>query len=182
VKPAVGRLLAAATLTVNPVAAPAVAPPGVEPKVKPKKQGPEISLRALPLLGSNQDSPDPEGPLKDPKLQQHATLYASSCHPMLELLGFILDFAVLYSHKCQSLLSLLGGASRRHGLSWRGGGRLGPSCSMMRPTRANKPDGYLFGSYRIATAPSRAPAGSRAPSRHASIVPRTTAAHSLVRA
>src|SRR6516162_11760466 len=24
---------------------------------------------------------------------------------------------------------------------------------MMRPTRANKPDGYLLGSYRIATAP-----------------------------
>lgn len=23
----------------------------------------------------------------------------------------------------------------------------------MRPTRANKPDGYLFGSYRIATGP-----------------------------
>src|SRR6266498_3304303 len=28
-----------------------------------------------------------------------------------------------------------------------------PSLSMMRPTRASKPDGYLFGSYRIATAP-----------------------------
>jgi hypothetical protein len=27
------------------------------------------------------------------------------------------------------------------------------SCSMMRPTRANKPNGYLRGSYRIATAP-----------------------------
>jgi hypothetical protein len=32
-------------------------------------------------------------------------------------------------------------------------GRPGPSCSMMRPTRANKPNGYLLGSYRIATAP-----------------------------
>ena len=32
-------------------------------------------------------------------------------------------------------------------------GRLGPSCSMMRRTRANKPNGYLLGSYRIATAP-----------------------------
>jgi hypothetical protein len=28
-----------------------------------------------------------------------------------------------------------------------------PSCSMMRPTRANKPNGHLLGSYRIATAP-----------------------------
>jgi hypothetical protein len=28
-----------------------------------------------------------------------------------------------------------------------------PSCSMMRPTRANEPKGYLLGSYRIATAP-----------------------------
>ena len=28
-----------------------------------------------------------------------------------------------------------------------------PSCSMVRPTRAKKPDGYLLGSYRIAIAP-----------------------------
>jgi hypothetical protein len=28
-----------------------------------------------------------------------------------------------------------------------------PGCCMMRPTRANKPNGYLLGSYRIATAP-----------------------------
>src|SRR5256712_7146739 len=27
------------------------------------------------------------------------------------------------------------------------------SCSIMRPTRANKPNGYLLGSYRIANAP-----------------------------
>jgi hypothetical protein len=26
-----------------------------------KEKGPEVSLRALPRLGSNQDSPDPEG-------------------------------------------------------------------------------------------------------------------------
>src|SRR5262245_33410225 len=32
-------------------------------------------------------------------------------------------------------------------------GRPGASCSMMQPTRSNKPDGYLLGSYRIATAP-----------------------------
>src|SRR5882724_11342281 len=31
--------------------------------------------------------------------------------------------------------------------------RICPSCSMMRPIRANKPNGYLLGSYRIATAP-----------------------------
>src|SRR5438477_146292 len=40
----------------------------------------------------------------------------------------------------------------------------------------NKPTGYLLGSYRIATAPSRTPAGSRASSRHTSIAPRTTPA------
>jgi hypothetical protein len=32
-------------------------------------------------------------------------------------------------------------------------GRPGPSCSVMRPTRAKEPNGYLLGSYRIATAP-----------------------------
>jgi len=42
---------------------------------------------ALPLLGSNQDSPDPEGSLKPAEFQQPATLYASSCHPMLEFAG-----------------------------------------------------------------------------------------------
>jgi hypothetical protein len=36
-----------------------IAPPGLEPKAESKKN-PEISLRAMPLLGSNQDSPDPE--------------------------------------------------------------------------------------------------------------------------
>src|SRR5712691_2446674 len=35
----------------------------------------------------------------------------------------------------------------------RDSGRPGPSCFMRRPTRANKPNGYLLGSYRIATAP-----------------------------
>ena len=42
---------------------------------------------ALPLLGSNQDSPDPEGESKPPEFQHLATFYASSCHPMLELAG-----------------------------------------------------------------------------------------------
>jgi hypothetical protein len=41
----------------------------------------------LPLLGSNQDSPDPEGPLQPAEFQQLATIYASSCHPMLEFGG-----------------------------------------------------------------------------------------------
>ena len=59
-----------------------------------------LSAAVLPLLGSNQDSPDPEGPQEPPKLQQLATLYASSCHPMLELPASMLDFALLYSHKC----------------------------------------------------------------------------------
>jgi len=42
----------------------------------------------LPPPGSNQGSPDPEGALKHPKFQQLATLYASSCHPMLGFAGF----------------------------------------------------------------------------------------------
>src|ERR1700732_4053056 len=32
-----------------------------------------------------------------------------------------------------------------------------PSCSMMRPTRANNPNGYLLGSYRIAQHPTPPP-------------------------
>ena len=64
--------------------APAIAPPGLEPTA----------------AEGNQDSPDPEGPQEPPKLQQLATLYASSCHPMLELPASMLDFALLYSHKC----------------------------------------------------------------------------------
>ena len=40
---------------------------------------------SLPLLGSNQDSPDPEGAQEWPEFQQPATVHASSCHPMLEL-------------------------------------------------------------------------------------------------
>ena len=65
-----------------------------------QKRGRRIRGDRLPLLGSNQDSPDPEGPQEPPKLQQLATLYASSCHPMLELPASMLDFALLYSHKC----------------------------------------------------------------------------------
>ncbi len=39
----------------------------------------------------------------------------------------------------------------------------GTTCSMMRPTRANKPNGYFLGSYSIATAPE--PNSSRLTSR-----------------
>ena len=77
-----------------------VAPPGLEPKAEPTIRTAALSAAVLPLLGSNQDSPDPEGPQEPPKLQQLATLYASSCHPMLELPASMLDFALLYSHKC----------------------------------------------------------------------------------
>jgi hypothetical protein len=48
-----------------------------------------------------------------------------------------------------SFIRSLGGASR--GIVSRS--EAGPSCSLRRPTRANKADGYLLGPYRIATAP-----------------------------
>jgi hypothetical protein len=73
---------------------------GSSRRPSPKKDAHGYSPWALPLLGSNQDSPDPEGPQEPPKLQQLATLYASSCHPMLQLPASMLDFALLYSHKC----------------------------------------------------------------------------------
>jgi hypothetical protein len=48
----------------------AIAPPGLDPKAAqppedepPKKSGSRIAGAELPLLGSNQDSPDPEGSL-----------------------------------------------------------------------------------------------------------------------
>jgi|SRR4051812_38533319 hypothetical protein len=63
-----------------------------------QKRRPGFSPWALPLLGSNQDSPDPEGPLKHPEFQQLATVYASSCHPMLE-------FAGLHAVLCRTLLT-----------------------------------------------------------------------------
>jgi hypothetical protein len=37
----------------------AIAPPGLEPNAEPKKRLP-LLREPLPLLGSNQDSPDPE--------------------------------------------------------------------------------------------------------------------------
>jgi hypothetical protein len=58
--------------TTKIVAELSVAPPGLEPKA----------------AEGNQDSPDPEGPLEHPEFQQLATIYASSCHPMLEFDGF----------------------------------------------------------------------------------------------
>jgi hypothetical protein len=54
----------------------------------------------LPLLGSNQDSPDPEGPTVTPKFRQLADLYASSCHPMPEFVGF-------HAGLCRALLTQL---------------------------------------------------------------------------
>jgi hypothetical protein len=56
-----------------------------------------FNARSLSLI-SNQDSPDPEGPLQPAEFQQLATIYASSCHPMLEFDGF---YAVL----CRTLLT-----------------------------------------------------------------------------
>jgi hypothetical protein len=58
---------------------------------------------SLPLLGSNQDSPDPEGPLEVTQLQQLAALHASLCHPLLEFEAPMLDFAGSRSHRCGSL-------------------------------------------------------------------------------
>jgi hypothetical protein len=57
---------------------------------------------SLPLLGSNQDSPDPEGAVEHSEFQQLAALYASSCHSMLE-------FAGLNAGLCCSLLAQMPG-------------------------------------------------------------------------
>src|SRR3954462_8454635 len=62
----------------------------------PKKTA-ALSEAVLPLLGSNQDSPDPEGAVKHPEFPR---LRVTRCW---SLLGFMLDFAVLYSLKCESL-------------------------------------------------------------------------------
>ena len=51
-----------------------------------------------------------------------------------------------------------------------------PSCYIMRPTRANKLNGYLLGSYRIATAPE--PNSSRLTSRNSTHFD-SPASHSL---
>src|SRR5690606_24623253 len=40
--------------------APGIAPPGLEPKAEPTRKTAALSAAVLPLLGSNQDSPDPE--------------------------------------------------------------------------------------------------------------------------
>ena len=57
----------------------------------------------LPLLGSNQDSPDPEAPLQSLEFRQLADLCASSCHPLPSSPAFKPDFAVPNSLKCRSL-------------------------------------------------------------------------------
>jgi hypothetical protein len=57
----------------------------------------------LPLLGPNQDSPDPEGPLKPTEFQQLAHKMRVRGTRCWSLLGLMLDFAVFYSLKCWSL-------------------------------------------------------------------------------
>src|SRR5918996_844910 len=47
----------------------------------------------------------------------------------------------------------LGEVADHDGQVGRDFGRPGPGCFMMRPARADKPVGYILGSYRIATAP-----------------------------
>ena len=49
-------------------------------------------------MGSNQDSPDPERAVEYPEFQQLATIYASSCHPMLA-------FARSDARLCRTLLT-----------------------------------------------------------------------------
>jgi hypothetical protein len=56
-----------------------------EAKRKPPKKRPALLRQPLPLLGSNPDSPDPEGPVE---FQQLASIYPSWWHPMLEFAGF----------------------------------------------------------------------------------------------
>jgi hypothetical protein len=74
---------------------------------------------SLPLLGPsrrppevNQDSPDPEGPLYLPQLQQLAAVRASSCHRCWGLKDFTSDFAVLHSLKCRSWSQAIGAGCR----------------------------------------------------------------------
>jgi hypothetical protein len=64
----------------------------------------QLHRASLPLLGSNQDSPDPEGPLEHPEPQQLATIYARSCPRCWSLTAEMQGFAVLHSLKCRSLL------------------------------------------------------------------------------
>jgi hypothetical protein len=71
--------------------------------VEPSRKRPVLSHRPLPLLGSNQDSPDPEGALEAPEFQQLATITRVRVTRCWSLLAFMLDFAVLYSLKCSSL-------------------------------------------------------------------------------
>jgi hypothetical protein len=57
----------------------------------------------LPLLGSNQDYPDPEGPLDtltSSNLQPFTRVRVTRCWSQL---AFVPEFAVLHSLKCRSL-------------------------------------------------------------------------------
>jgi hypothetical protein len=71
----------------------------------PQRKSPVRLHRALPLLGSNQDSPDPEGPCNRPNssnLPPFTRVRVTRCR---SLPAFMPDFAVLYSLKCRSLPS-----------------------------------------------------------------------------
>jgi hypothetical protein len=53
----------------------------------------------LPILGSNQDSPDPEWRHNQPNSSNLLTFTRVRVTRCWSLLGFMLDFAVLYSLK-----------------------------------------------------------------------------------
>src|SRR5260370_39268257 len=55
--------------------------------------------------------------------------------------------------ECNNVICLLSPGCAGDGQVGREFGRPGPSCAMMRRLGLNKPNGYLLGSYRIATAP-----------------------------
>jgi hypothetical protein len=72
----------------------------------------QLPRSELPLLGSNQDSPDPEGAVELPEFQQLAALHASSCHPMLE-------FAEFDARLCRTLLAQM----LEFAVAWNPGGQ-----------------------------------------------------------
>jgi hypothetical protein len=69
-----------------------------ERTASPKEKG-RASTRPLPLLGSNQDSTDPEGPCNPLISQQLAVLTARSCTRSLGFAGFDAGFARVCSLK-----------------------------------------------------------------------------------
>jgi hypothetical protein len=111
----------------------------------------------LPLLGSNQDSPDPEGPQYPPELQQLATISASSCHPMLEFAGFHVGIcrtpdrgwllrAAPPSRRREPRRRRRTGRHPANGRRFRGLGRCPPGCARSRPAPFGRvPRGSLIG-------------------------------------